>query len=179
MQAFATMLDNLDKCESGNTVDAYNQRISESGISPTLTTRPEGFKTAILVIEKGVTMNKAKCEMLGMLEGGVYDNMHDISRRVYSDEGVAPTLHTCGGGNLEPKVAEVSKDGKIVVDNETVRVRKLTEKECFRLMGVKDEDFEKIARNQSRSSLYHLAGDSIVTAVLMAIFAKMIKIQGE
>lgn len=44
-------------------------------------------------------------------------------------------------------------------------------------MGVKDEDFEKIARNQSRSSLYHLAGDSIVTAVLMAIFAKMIKIQ--
>lgn len=45
--------------------------------------------------------------------------------------------------------------------------------ECFRLMAVKDKDFEKIAKNQSKSSLYHLAGDSIVTTVLMAIFGQM------
>lgn len=50
---------------------------------------------------------------------------------------------------------------------------KLTPKECFRLMGVKDEDFEKVAKNQSNSSLYHLAGDSIVVNVLMAIFKQM------
>lgn len=54
------------------------------------------------------------------------------------------------------------------------RIRKLTPKECFRLMGVKDEDFEKIAKNQSNASLYHLAGDSIVVDVLMAIFRQMI-----
>lgn len=56
-----------------------------------------------------------------------------------------------------------------------LRIRKLTPKECFRLMGVKDEDYENIAKNQSNSKLYHLAGDSIVVNVLMAIFKEMIK----
>ena len=55
-----------------------------------------------------------------------------------------------------------------------LRIRKLTPKECFRLMGVKDEDYENIAKNQSNSKLYHLAGDSIVVDVLMAIFKEMI-----
>lgn len=54
------------------------------------------------------------------------------------------------------------------------RIRKLTPKECFRLMGVKDEDFERVALNQSNSSLYHLAGDSIITNCLMAIFKEML-----
>lgn len=54
------------------------------------------------------------------------------------------------------------------------RIRKLTPKECFRLMGVKDEDFERVAKNQSNSSLYHLAGDSIITNCLMAIFKEML-----
>lgn len=56
-----------------------------------------------------------------------------------------------------------------------LRIRKLTPKECFRLMGVKDEDFERCAKNQSNASLYHLAGDSIVVNVLMAIFKEMIE----
>ena len=55
------------------------------------------------------------------------------------------------------------------------RIRKLTPKECFRLMGVKDEDFDKVAQNQSNASLYHLAGDSIVVNVLMAIFRQMLE----
>ena len=55
-----------------------------------------------------------------------------------------------------------------------LKIRKLTPKECFRLMGVKDEDFEKCAKNQSDSSLYHLAGDSIVVNVLMAIFKELL-----
>ena len=58
---------------------------------------------------------------------------------------------------------------------DNLKIRKLTPKECFRLMGVKDEDYEKIAKNQSDSSLYHLAGDSIVVNVLMAIFKEMIE----
>ena len=54
------------------------------------------------------------------------------------------------------------------------RIRKLTPKEAFRLMGVKDEDFEKVAKNQSNASLYHLAGDSIVVDILCAIFKQML-----
>jgi DNA (cytosine-5)-methyltransferase 1 len=55
-----------------------------------------------------------------------------------------------------------------------LRIRKLTPKECFRLMGVKDEDYENIDKHQSVNKLYHLAGDSIVVDVLMAIFKEMI-----
>lgn len=49
-------------------------------------------------------------------------------------------------------------------------------RECFRLMGVKDEDFDNVCTNQSDSSLWHLAGDSIVTTCLMAIFGELLGI---
>lgn len=54
-----------------------------------------------------------------------------------------------------------------------LRIRKLTPLECFRLMGVKDEDYYKVAKNQSNSSLFHLAGDSLVTLVFCAIISTM------
>ena len=65
------------------------------------------------------------------------------------------------------------RNNTFLADN-TLRIRKLTPKECFRLMGVKDEDYEKCAKNQSNASLYHLAGDSIVVNVLMAIFKELL-----
>lgn len=87
------------------------------------------------------------------------DNVYEKSNRCYLDNGVAPTL------------TATSSDEKIISD---LRIRKLTPKECFRLMGVKDEDYEKVRKNQSDSSLYHLAGDSIVVNVLMAIFKELL-----
>lgn len=56
------------------------------------------------------------------------------------------------------------------------RIRKLTPKECGRLQGVKDDDIEKIQKNQSNASAYHLYGDSICVPVLMAIFGEMLGI---
>ena len=41
-----------------------------------------------------------------MIEGGKIGKMHDISRRAYSTDYVAPTLHCMGGGNREPKIIE-------------------------------------------------------------------------
>lgn len=63
--------------------------------------------------------------------------------------------------------------GVVYLDENGLGIRKLTPKECFRLMGVKDEDFEKIKENQSEMSLYHLAGDSIICNVLCAIFKQL------
>ena len=75
-------------------------------------------------------------------------------------------------------VGTLTTDGSSPKHNNRVlegyKIRKLTPKECFRLMGVKDKDFERVAKNQSDSSLYHLAGDSIVVNVLMAIFKEML-----
>lgn len=57
------------------------------------------------------------------------------------------------------------------------RVRKLTEYECFYLMGVKPKDSKKIHEGQSMSASYHMAGDSIVTSVLMAIFGEIFDVE--
>ena len=79
-------------------------------------------------------------------------------------------------GNVQKdKVQTLTTQCDRGVVNSDLRIRKLTPRECFRLMGVKDEDYDKIAKNQSDSSLYHLAGDSIVVNVLMAIFNQIIK----
>ena len=42
--------------------------------------------------------DEIKCKEVGMLSGGKWDKLHDISRRVYSVDGLAPTVHTMGGG---------------------------------------------------------------------------------
>lgn len=65
-------------------------RIAVDGIMPTL--RARDYKGQKLVEEP-------RCCCVGML-GGKYENMHDISRRVYSTDGLAPTMHTCGKGFL-------------------------------------------------------------------------------
>lgn len=53
------------------------------------------------------------------------------------------------------------------------RIRKLTPRECWRLMGFSDEDFEKAAAVNSNTQLYAQAGNSIVVNVLEAIFKNM------
>ena len=55
-----------------------------------------------------------------------------------------------------------------------IRIRKLTPRECFRLMGVDDQDIDKIqASGVSQSAQYKLAGNSIVVDVLYHLFRKM------
>ena len=58
-------------------------------------------------------------------------------------------------------------------EKQPLRVRKLTPKECWRLMGFADEDVEKAAKVCSNSQLYKQAGNSIVVDVLMAIFKEL------
>ena len=84
----------------------------------------------------------------------------DMETRAYKIDKCVGTLHT--------------KCNNIKLLLKNLKIRKLTERECFRLMGVKDDDFDNIAKNQSSSSLFHLAGDSIVVDVLMAIFKEML-----
>ena len=65
----------------------------------------------------------------------------------------------------------------IKVDSEngvrTLRIRKLTPKECFRLMGFDDESFHKAEAVNSNTQLYKQAGNSIVVDVLEELFCMM------
>lgn len=99
---------------------------------------------------------------------------HDAIKRVYSPEGLSPTLTTMGGGHREPKIAvkcignlNPSGNGmngkvydsnglsptvttnkgeghKIIEEQPKYKIRKLTPLECFRLQAFDDEDFEKV-----------------------------------
>ena len=56
-----------------------------------------------------------------------------------------------------------------------LRIRKLTPKECFRLMGFDDEDCDILSENGiSNTQLYKMAGNSIVVDVLEEIYCQLL-----
>jgi DNA (cytosine-5)-methyltransferase 1 len=62
------------------------------------------------------------------------------------------------------------------VKNDTMRIRKLTPKECFRLMGFDDKDIDVLVENKiSNTQLYKMAGNSIVVNVLEDLFNELRK----
>lgn len=92
-----------------------------------------------------------------------YYNM-DMPNRIYSPEGISPTLKTVSGGGGEVKVLK----NKLY--------RKLTPKEYFRLMGFSDSDYQILVDNGiSKSQLYKMAGNSIVVTVLENLFKQIYK----
>lgn len=103
-----------------------------------------------------------KCVRLG----GLYDKEGERHQAggIYDPRGISATLDTMSGGNREPIILE---------DN--CRIRKLTPKECWRLMGFSDASFDRAkASGISNSQLYKQAGNSIVVKVLEAILSNLI-----
>ena len=163
-------------------------------------------------------------------------NREHIQDLIYDPLGLAPTLNTVGGGNLEPKIIidgltrdtqkqkarvfnpsgiaasliatdykeppQISVIGQLkggekgrVVDRDGIgytltateykdplkiaekgacgiRIRKLTPRECWRLMGFMDEEFDSV-HGISNSQLYKQAGNSIVVNVLSALLSQL------
>ena len=77
------------------------------------------------------------------------------------------------GGDICNSLTTVQKDNVVVEPH--FFVRKLTPKECWRLMGFDDDSFDRAAQKVSNSQLYKQAGNSIVVDVLMAIFKEMMQ----
>lgn len=61
-------------------------------------------------------------------------------------------------------------DGEIY----SIRIRKLTPRECWRLMGFSDEDFDRAEKTNSNTQLYKQAGNSICVPVIEAIIGQML-----
>ena len=179
-------------------IDTYNKKIYKDK-SGTITTRVSASNNTFLAIK-----NATKQGYLEATDGDGIDissRMEHHRGNVQKDK--IQTLTTSGGNDRGVVINNINKNAKhqqdLVQDANGIaktlvcgthgngghytktlmndlRIRKLTPKECFRLQGVKDEDYEKCAKNQSDSSLYHLAGDSICTSCLIAIFGELLDI---
>lgn len=130
----------------------------ENGLAPTLTTnKGEGNKIAIRQVTK---KGYIECEL-----GGVADLSYPESKtrrgRVQENGQIYPTITA-----TETGVCRIESP---------IRIRKLTPKECFRLMGFSDENFEVAEKMVSNSQLYKQAGNSIVVDVLYYILVELYK----
>ena len=129
----------------------------ENGLSPTLDTMQGGWRQPCIEI-KEATKQGYKIAYEGDYVNLAYPDSK--TRRGRVGKQVAQTLTT--------------SDNIGVVAND-LRIRKLTPKECWRLMGFADEDFEIASQVNSNTQLYKQAGNSICVPVLMAIFKELIK----
>ena len=160
------------------------QVYDETGLSPSLTTMGGGNREPCVVepinacvdgttpaltahLRKETVNDYTKLERhapaLGVLEIGIGHN--PISKKFefdgFHEDKPSPTLLA-----TDYKAPKCWSDG--------VRIRKLTPKECWRLMDFTDEEFEAAeSAGVSKTQLYKQAGNSIVVSVLVAIFKKM------
>ena len=138
--------------------------------SPTLRQNCGGLQVA-----KGEEEPEPQLEFVGGIgdkdwakDGKQLSRNYPQGSRVYSSDGIASTLTAQGVGGAG------GFSGLYTVEDESPkikwRVRKLTEKECWRLMGFTDQDHDRAAKYTSASARYKQAGNSIVTSCLVAIF---------
>lgn len=150
--------------------DFYNKKEINPNMIGTLTQsccRMGSGTFLIKFIGGGTPMNNKEPKLVGGFSekksnGGTQWYQQD---RIYDSEEIAmchPAQIPNGSYNYQ------------VNESENVRIRKLTPKECFRFMDFDDEDFEKARQVNSDSQLYKQAGNSIVVAVLEAIFREML-----
>lgn len=96
--------------------------------------------------------------------GNIHPSGNGMNGDVFDANGISPTLTATGFVKISLPTEQVKH-----------KVRRLTPKECFRLMGVNDKDVDKIKKaNISNSQQYKQAGNSIVVPVLEYIFKELL-----
>lgn len=115
-----------------------------------------------VAIKQATKQGYIECEV-----GGVADLSYPDSKtrrgRVQDNGNVSPTITA-----TETGICRIES---------SIRIRKLTPKECFRLMGFSDENFDAAQKaGVSNSQLYKQAGNSIVVDVLYYIYVELYKV---
>ena len=163
------MVLELGYIEKGTGKHQSNVVYSEDGLSPTKCAS-YGVKqppTMHIEVKQATKEGSIPCEVGGVADLN-YPNSQTRRGRVQGNGQICPTLTTENIPSvLEPWIWEI--DGVRYL----IRIRKLTPKECWRLMDFTDEDFEKAAAVNSNTQLYKQAGNSIVKNVLCEVFKQM------
>lgn len=142
---------------------------SDNGIMPTLTTRPD----TLGYVERQGAGIRTRINEDGEREPHMELRPNDSSNclTTFAKDSVVVELET-------QVIDKIIGDGKDSLDYKEIeemglRVRKLTPREAWRLMGIEDKYFDKVKQLQSNSVLYKQAGNAIVVDVLYHIFRKL------
>lgn len=108
-QAVETIKENTKEIRDGYTINAFNKTIDKSGLSPTLTTRPEGFKTAILLVVDQLRVRKLTPLECWRLQGFTDEQFYKAKNsgvsksQLYKQAGNAVTINVVDAivGELE------------------------------------------------------------------------------
>lgn len=144
---------------------AIRGRANEDGTyRQQLELKKDGNTNTLTTVQKDnvviVPQNTKQGYAIAHVGDGIYTNRADSKRGVVQRESI-PTLKTS------------NKDIAVVVDDPTelISIRRLTPRECWRLMGWSDEDIDKAFKaDVSETQLYKMAGNSIIVNCLEAIF---------
>lgn len=165
------------------------------GMCNSLTTVQKDNNNMVL-IKQATKSGSIECEV-----GGCFDASYPESQtrrgRVQDNGNTCPTITAQNQEIVRiEKVGQISNDGSqcgtVISDNGIAanlvadthgyanshiatqyRIRKLTPRECGRLMGVSDEDISKMAEVNSNTQLYKQFGNSIVVDVMCAMFKNL------
>lgn len=186
-----SMIEYLENGKYQSSKVSNKLKQTDTGICPTLDTMQGGNRQPFIKVK-----NATKKGYLEAYEG---DGVNISSRMKYQRGNVQKDsiqTSTTSGGNdrgviigSTQKHAAISTDGivptltsamgqgggHVPMHDYDLRIRKLTPKECWRLMGFDDEDFDKAAKVNSNTQLYKQAGNSIVVNVLEAIFDNLLQ----
>ena len=166
-------------------------------ISNTLTTvQKDNLLLENVKIRQATKDGSIECEIGGCFDAS-YPNSKTRRGRVQDKGNTCPTLTAQNQEVVRiEKVGQISSNGSqcgtVVSDNgisanlvagthgyanshiaTQYRIRKLTPRECGRLMGVSDEDIDKMAAVNSNTQLYKQFGNSIVVDVMCAMFKNL------
>lgn len=139
--------------------------------------------------DRGISNKKSEETAVLQVVGNVNPSGNGMNGNVFSEDGLAPTLTTNKGeGNkilqiprgfnkggehdICPTLSSHSWECNNFV-KEQIKIRKLTPKECFRLMGFTDSSYQAASKVVSNSQLYKQAGNSIVVDVLYYILVEL------
>lgn len=150
----------------GGKHEQSNRVYSEDGICPTIMAEERKSCTGGYVPPK--FLHKVDEYSTGAIRGRKVDGDTYDQQLELLDEEVTNTITTVQKDNVlvDPKIGSAKH-------LDQYRIRKLTPKECWRLMGISDECFEKAKQVNSNSQLYKQAGNGIVVNCLDGIFKNL------
>ena len=153
--------------DSGEGIKEFQTGIDANTEEPKIVTSAACIKTKSRGVQKRKSSETAvivkTIHRLGNYLGHTGGN---FAGTVFGINGSAPTIRTPTGGNTQPIIVDATE--------QEIRLRRLTEREAWRLMGFTDEQFDAAVKTGiSAMQLYKQAGNSIVVPVLAAIFQSM------